>query len=50
MTVKSNRVATDHDKRGAGIMQREEEVAKIFGKLDHRSGQRTNLHGIVARV
>ena len=50
MAVKGDRVPTEHDERGAGVMQREKEVPKIFRELDHCSCQGTNLHGIVARV
>jgi hypothetical protein len=30
-------------------MQREQQIAKILGKLDHRAGHLMNLHGICSR-
>jgi hypothetical protein len=44
-------MATEHHERDASVVQRQKkEIPKILRKLDHRSGQGTNLKGMVARV
>lgn len=48
MTVVRDSVTTDDRKGGAGVVELDQEIAKIVRELDHRSRQRTKRIGVSA--
>jgi hypothetical protein len=50
MAVEGDGVATDDDELGAGVGQRQQEVAEVVGELDHVGGRGTKRQGVSRRV
>jgi hypothetical protein len=42
-------MSAEHNERGASLVQRDQQIAKVFGELDQLARLRTNLQGMRSR-